>query len=327
MLHNPAKDALTELDDHEPDNTPADKPPISVAHALENLNQLLRSGKKHSHLNPAQVAPLMVLRNFFIQRQKGWGMIHASQRVADMWRQGQGAALARRIRFLSRYYLKHQRLPAETRGGMRRSTSLLCITEVDQRVNEWLHRQALGTVTPKKFRQVVIDDILPGWCGHLGKYSICERTARRWLKRCGFEPKPTKKGVYEDGHEREDVVEYREKVFLPLMASLERRSVTFEPAEGGEWNVIQPTLLAGERRVIFYFHDESCFHQKDFQKVTWQHHTQQKIPTKGMGRLIHVSDFVTNATESGRLVHTDPLTGDVQDARVIIKPGSQGDAW
>ena len=70
MLHNPAEDALTELDDHEPDNTPADKPPISVAHALENLNQLLRSGKKHSHLNPAQVAPLMVLRNFFIQRQR-----------------------------------------------------------------------------------------------------------------------------------------------------------------------------------------------------------------------------------------------------------------
>lgn len=53
MLHNPAEDAPTEFDDHEPDNTPTDKPFTSVAHALEILNRVLRSGKKHSHLNTA----------------------------------------------------------------------------------------------------------------------------------------------------------------------------------------------------------------------------------------------------------------------------------
>lgn len=123
-------------------------------------------------------------------------------------------------------------------------------------------------------------------------------------------------------------MEYREQVFLPRMAELERRAVVYEPTEEGEWNVIQPSLAPGERRVVFYFHDESCFHQKDFQRVTWQHHSQQKIPSKGLGRLIHVSDFVTNATPIGRLVHTYSLTGNVEDARgIIIKPGSQGDAW
>ncbi|KAJ9101258.1 hypothetical protein QFC21_003477 [Naganishia friedmannii] len=71
MLHNPAEDALIELDDHESENTPTDHPAISVAQALEILHPLLESGKKHSHLDSAHVPPLLMLRNFFIQPQKG----------------------------------------------------------------------------------------------------------------------------------------------------------------------------------------------------------------------------------------------------------------
>ena len=38
--------------------------------------------------------------------------------------------------------------------------------------------------------------------------SITPRTARNWLHNLGFEPRSSKKGVYIDGHERTDVVEY-----------------------------------------------------------------------------------------------------------------------
>jgi hypothetical protein len=44
--------------------------------------------------------------------------------------------------------------------------------------------------------------------------TIRARTARRWLHRMGFEYKNVKKGVFIDGHEREDVVEYRNNIFL-----------------------------------------------------------------------------------------------------------------
>ena len=50
--------------------------------------------------------------------------------------------------------------------------------------------------------------------------SISERTAARWLRQLGFEPASTKKGVYINGHERSDVVEYR-KLYLRKLEILE----------------------------------------------------------------------------------------------------------
>ena len=43
--------------------------------------------------------------------------------------------------------------------------------------------------------------------------SISLPTARRWMHQLGFSPTSSKKGTYFDGHEREDVKEFR-KIFL-----------------------------------------------------------------------------------------------------------------
>ena len=55
---------------------------------------------------------------------------------------------------------------------------------------------------------------------------IRSRTARKWLNRLGYKWKEVQKGVFFDGHEREDVVEYREtflndvpKVLNPVKSS------------------------------------------------------------------------------------------------------------
>jgi hypothetical protein len=320
-----AATALAAIEDDTPDSADNILQPLSIPEALERISELLSGGKKKVPIHPAAAAPLAILRNFFIRRSKGDGILLASQSVAGMWREGKGVALARRIRYLSRFYLKFHRLPAETRGGIRAGSSLLRVEAIHSAVSAWLESQTIGSITPRRFRQAVID-ILPT-LGYLNDASICERTARRWLMKLGYTPKPTRKGVYEDGHEREDVVEYRNDVFLPLMAEMDRRSVGYEPKEDGGWTEVPPELREGERRVVLYYHDESCFHEKDFRKTNWLHSTQQILPGKGQGRIIHVSDFVTNATPSGRLVHTDPATGEVVDARVIIKPGSQGDPW
>ena len=49
-----------------------------------------------------------------------------------------------------------------------------------------------------------------------GRQGISDRTARRWLTRLGWIFGRNKKGFC-DGHERPDVVDYREKVFCPRM--------------------------------------------------------------------------------------------------------------
>ena len=51
--------------------------------------------------------------------------------------------------------------------------------------------------------------------------NISEVTTRRWLAKLGYELKEVKKGIYVDGHEREDVVTYR-KSFLRQFGDNER---------------------------------------------------------------------------------------------------------
>ena len=41
---------------------------------------------------------------------------------------------------------------------------------------------------------------------------ISESTAVRWLKKLGFKLRRVQKGVYVDGHEREDVIKAREEM-------------------------------------------------------------------------------------------------------------------
>lgn len=63
--------------------------------------------------------------------------------------------------------------------------------------------------------------IIPSLGLNLNGQKISEGSARRWLAKLGYELKEVKKGVYVDGHEREDVVAYR-KQFLEQFAANER---------------------------------------------------------------------------------------------------------
>lgn len=46
------------------------------------------------------------------------------------------------------------------------------------------------------------------------KYEICERTAVVWLQKMGFSFRGNTKGIYYDGHDRKDVLDYRTFVYL-----------------------------------------------------------------------------------------------------------------
>jgi hypothetical protein len=131
-----------------------------------------------------------------------------------------------------------------------------------------------------------------------------------------------KKGVYMDGHEREDVVKYRNEVFLPAMAKFEERMTKFE---GPELRKVAPTLREGEKEIIPQFHNESCLSVNDYKARAWLGPNQTILQKKGRGRLIHVSEFINPIT--GCLVLHDAQGNIVDEARKIIHPGSNGDTW
>jgi len=127
----------------------------------------------------------------------------------------------------------------------------------------------MGKVTPKEFHCTLNEQILPS-LGFALKDRLSECTAQRWLFSLGWRHTRVKKGVYMDGHERPDVVEYWNNVFLPLMASFERRMVQWtQRLECTELVHIKPELGLDEKQIIAVFQDESCFHVNDHKQTMW----------------------------------------------------------
>lgn len=224
----------------------------------EQLKEDLTKGSKTLPLS--QVNQLLLIRNFATLQLKGLGRIKASLEIARQWHEGQGLHFARKIRTLARHYQVFEQLPIEKRGGRANALSPLKDERLQLAAREWLTSQAIGQVTPKEFRHVLNNTILPLLGIDLPK-GLCERTARRWLLKLGWRRMCLRKGVYMDGHERDDVKKYRQEVFLPAMAAYESRMVHFE---GPELQRIEPLLQDGEKRIIANFHDECCFHVNDF---------------------------------------------------------------
>jgi hypothetical protein len=55
---------------------------------------------------------------------------------------------------------------------------------------------------------------------------------------------------------------------------------------------IPPTLQPGEKEHILIVQDETVFHTNEYRQRTWLAQDQQPIRKKGVGRVVHVSDFI-----------------------------------
>jgi hypothetical protein len=227
-------------------------------------SDLLEGYKKNA--TPTILNKLTVLRNFATLRIKGVRRMAASEEIARQFHDGTGSYFARQIRVLARHYQLFEQLPEEKRGGTG-GRSLLKDERVQAAAKTYLLGVPLGEVTPRKFHRALTKDILPT-LGFTVKAGLSERTARRWLLTLGWRRTRVKKGVYMDGHERPDVVEYRDNVFLPLMASFERRMAQWKP-EGPGLVRVEPDLRPGEKRIIAVFQDESCFHANEYKGTVW----------------------------------------------------------
>ena len=169
-------------------------------------------------------------------------------------------------------------------------------------------------------------------------------TATDWLHQLGFEPLPThsKRGVYKDGHEREDVVDYR-KDFVHVIRELEAchppppcppggfavdtvlDAAREKARDGGQFVSKPPVIIA---------HDESTFHANDDQRFAWQEKGSNLLLPKTQGSGIMVSDFIDEHTGFLRL-STEEFTTAVaqghevgyQEARMTLEIGANHEGY
>ena len=110
------------------------------------------------------------------------------------------------------------------------------------------------------------------------------------MKRLGFTHRRYKQG-YTDGHEREDVVEYR-KLYLKKVRIFEASHL---PPPTCEDNI--PSWNSGSnsraKNVVFIYHDETTFNAYDAKPSVWVDSCgSSEVRPKGKGQGIMVSDFI-----------------------------------
>ena len=133
-------------------------------------------------------------------------------------------------------------------------------------------------------------------------------TAQRWMKKLDYHWAYDPKGQYVDGHERDDVVMYRQNFFLPQWANIKART--------RDWSNGQPDPLPHERKIVVWFHDESTFYANDQRLARWVHKDEAAKPyAKEEGASQMVADLVS--ADYGWLQSPD---GE-EEARVLFKAG------
>ena len=126
----------------------------------------------------------------------------------------------------------------------------------------------------------------------------------------GFSYKGVQKGVYVNGHEQVDVVDYSNAIFLPAWKRYSGRIVIF--LENGSWHVPE-SLPEGEKPLVFITHDKSIFNVNDGKRRLWMKDGKQPLRLKGKGKGIIVSSFLT---PSGLF----QVPGHISKARLLEDP-------
>ena len=106
----------------------------------------------------------------------------------------------------------------------------------------------------------------------------------------GFIFESSRKDIYLDEHEREDVVKYHNEIFLKFWQELSSQFVSF--SENGSWE--EPSDLQSDKKpVVLVTHDESTFNANDGKRCLWLKNGKQPLHSKEKEKGIMISAFLT----------------------------------
>ena len=99
-----------------------------------------------------------------------------------------------------------------------------------------------------------------------------------------------KKGLYFDGHNWPDVLEYQQNVFLPLMEKYHERLVEYVVGDVDK-EVLKPWNCV-ERLLVLVPQDESTMQAHDGEEFSWVYEGDQPLKHKGPGCSLHESSVI-----------------------------------
>ncbi|KAJ7455762.1 hypothetical protein FB451DRAFT_1048672, partial [Mycena latifolia] len=200
---------------------------------------------------------------------------------------GKGPWLARRLReWVIAFVKDNENLPTAQYG--KSNSSILEDEDLAQEIN--LHLQGIGQyVAAQDIVDFMATDEMKARL-HLKK-GISLRTAQRWMGRMQYRWQKEPKGMFADGHEREDVVKYRQEVFLPRWQELSKRTRKWNKRGWAE--PVRSFIGTPDGKIIVIWrHDESIFYANDRRKIRWVRADETaKCYAKGEGASMMVAAF------------------------------------
>jgi hypothetical protein len=110
-------------------------------------------------------------------------------------------------------------------GQFSQLKSLINEEDVQNQCLVWLRSQRPDSLSGKTFSNWIRSS-LHSELNLTQPIIIHKRTAQRWLHYLGFAPNVYQQGLYFDGHERQDVMDYRKK-FLVDISEYQRRMLSY----------------------------------------------------------------------------------------------------
>ncbi|CCO36614.1 hypothetical protein BN14_10756 [Rhizoctonia solani AG-1 IB] len=199
---------------------------------------------------------------------------------------GYSASYGRTIRRLIRAFIERGDLPKNRYGNGKASI----INDEDFAYELKMHLQSIGKYAKAQDIITYLSDEEV-----MARFDLagppCPRTVQRWMKILGYTWRKELKGQYVDGHERKDVIEYRNNYYIPEFTKLAQRMVTYDSVT---MEATPPTLEPGEMPVIMLKHDETVVFGHDQREIRWigGDETPQPMP-KGEGPSLMYAGYVS----------------------------------
>lgn len=312
--------------------------------ALKDIDCLLSSQHQqfeggHNGLQAQRARAIRACLQLMVRH--GQGMIQASRTVAE----GNGFAQnwgSRLTRQWTRDWIHTRTLPTSRRGQHPKVASIFSDSSVRaaistyMRSNKWsmnpeklkkLMNNELAADEAREYAKVFVSQEMPRGLKEFLETSLLPRlhlkpsrlglslsTMRRVMLREGFSYMEHRKSVYFDGHERPDIVEDRQKRFVPTMRVLHPYLVKYEVGNVKQEIPVDPRL-ASVPRVVLVAHDEMTAQAHDGVKRSWVLDGEMPLKKKGPGRGLHQSDFICSTV------------GWLQEASVTLEYGKNHDEF
>ena len=150
-----------------------------------------------------------------------------------------GIYKSRVIRKLGNYWIENGSLPISTHGCHQKTKSFIDDEDIINCSLTYIRANG-GKTAPQDYKIFLETKIFSQITVNK---SISIKTARIWLHKLGLTPQSRKKGIYFDGHEREDVIQYRQQ-FLKTIEEYEKLMPIFI---GDEMQMVLPELKEEEK--------------------------------------------------------------------------------